>query len=275
MKYTEEENETIEQAKSNLLRGNDIESATLILEKVILDGMIIKCGRINILKVAARQIINFIEEYKNKEYLDVVREKVYANEESRRKDELIEKQQKEIYRLENKEYMKLENDNREWKKELNEKDKSDIEFSINDIRSGKKLLSKALSDYIDLLSKEIKLQCISGYTIDHIIELFLNGFVFVNEEKIKRLKGIEEDYIRRMKTSNKVLLKQGYVPIEKYNELLNSKVGVDLVYDDYISKEAIREKIKAKELQKEFAETIDDRIHLDGEIYILKELLGE
>ena len=50
MKYTEEENETIEQAKSNLLRGNDIESATLILEKVILDGMIIKCGRINIYK---------------------------------------------------------------------------------------------------------------------------------------------------------------------------------------------------------------------------------
>lgn len=99
MEYTEEEMKTIEQAKSNLLRGNDIESATLILEKVILDGMIIKCGRINILKVAARQIINFIEEYKNKEYLDVVREKVYANEESRRKDELIEKQQKEIEEL--------------------------------------------------------------------------------------------------------------------------------------------------------------------------------
>lgn len=102
MEYTEKEMKTIEQAKSNLLRGNDIESATFILEKVILDGMIIKCGRINILKVAARQIINFIEEYKNKEYLDVVREKVYANEESRRKDELIEKQQKEIEELKSK-----------------------------------------------------------------------------------------------------------------------------------------------------------------------------
>ena len=102
MEYTEKEMKTIEQAKSNLLRGNDIESATLILEKVILDGMIIKCGRINILKVAARQIINFIEEYKNKEYLDVVREKVYANEESRRKDELIKKQQKEIEELKSK-----------------------------------------------------------------------------------------------------------------------------------------------------------------------------
>lgn len=101
MKYTEEEKETIENAKNNILRGNDIESAALILEKLILDGVIIVGGRINILKVAAKQIINFIEEYKNKEYLDVVREKVYANEESRRKDEIIEKQQKEIERLEN------------------------------------------------------------------------------------------------------------------------------------------------------------------------------
>lgn len=39
-------------------------------------------------------------------------------------------------------------------------------------------------------------------------------------KEIKTLKGIEEDYIRRMKTSNKVLLKQGYVSIEKYNKLL-------------------------------------------------------
>ena len=40
------------------------------------------------------------------------------------------------------------------------------------------------------------------------------------KKEIKRLKGIEEDYIRRMRTSNKVLLKQGYVSIEKYNKLL-------------------------------------------------------
>ena len=186
---------------------------------------------------------------------------------------LLKKQQKEIYRLENKEYMKLENDNREWKKELNEKDKSDIEFIINDIRSGKKIVNKALSEYIDLLSKEIKLQCISGHTIDRIIELFLNGFVFVNEEKIKRLKGIEEDYIRRMKTSNKVLLKQGYVPIEKYNELLNSKVGVDLVYDDCISKEAIRKKIKEID-ENGYWDFLEER-DCDKTINILKELLGE
>ena len=96
----------------------------------------------------------------------------------------------------------IKNNNSEQEKNLNEKDKRDIEFIINDIKSGKKLLNIVL---------------------DRIIELFLNGFVFVNEEKIKRLKGIEEDYIRRMKTSNKFLLKQGYVPIEKYNELLNSR----------------------------------------------------
>lgn len=136
MEYTEKEMKTIEQAKSNLLRGNDIESATLILEKVILDGMIIKCGRINILKVAARQIINFIEEYKNKEYLDVVREKVYANEESRRKDELIKKQQKEI---------------EEQNKEINEKDKL-LKFSRNYINKLEQDLFENANNYV--VSKE-------------------------------------------------------------------------------------------------------------------------
>lgn len=163
----------------------------------------------------------------------------------------------------------IKNNNSEQEKNLNEKDKRDIEFIINDIKSGKKLLNIVLSDYIDLLSKENKLQCISGYTIDRIIELFLNGFVFVNEEKIKRLKGIEEDYIRRMKTSNKFLLKQGYVPIEKYNELLNSKVGVDLSYDNYIHKEAI-----VNVLNKYAHEPIEESIVINF-YKELQELLGE
>ncbi len=142
----------------------------------------------------------------------------------------------------------IKNNNSEQEKNLNEKDKRDIEFIINDIKSGKKLLNIVL---------------------DRIIELFLNGFVFVNEEKIKRLKGIEEDYIRRMKTSNKFLLKQGYVPIEKYNELLNSKVGVNLSYDDYISKEAI-----VNVLNKYAHEPIEESIVINF-YKELQELLGE
>lgn len=135
----------------------------------------------------------------------------------------------------------IKNNNSEQEKNLNEKDKRDIEFIINDIKSGKKLLNKVLSDYIDLLSKENKLQCISGYTIDRITELFLNGFVFVNEEEIKRLKGIEEDYIRRMKTSN----------------------------NDYISKEAI-----VNVLNKYAHEPIEETIVINF-YKELQELLGE
>ena len=135
----------------------------------------------------------------------------------------------------------IKNNNSEQEKNLNEKDKRDIEFIINDIKSGKKLLNKVLSDYIDLLSKENKLQCISGYTIDRITELFLNGFVFVNEEEIKRLKGIEEDYIRRMKTSN----------------------------NDYISKEAI-----VNVLNKYAHEPIEESIVMNF-YKELQELLGE
>lgn len=78
---SEEEKKDIEQAVSNILRGIDIESSALILKIAIMDNYIISKGRVNILKIATRQILNFIEEYKNKGYLDVVREKVKANEE--------------------------------------------------------------------------------------------------------------------------------------------------------------------------------------------------
>lgn len=71
--------EEIEKARSNILRGNDLESAAIILEAMILDNYIEIGGRVNILKIATRQIINFVNEYKTKDYLDVVREKVKAN----------------------------------------------------------------------------------------------------------------------------------------------------------------------------------------------------
>lgn len=73
---SEKEIRKIEEARSNILRGNDIESAALILERCILDNYIIKGGRVNILKIATRQILTFIEDAKNKDVLDYVRENV-------------------------------------------------------------------------------------------------------------------------------------------------------------------------------------------------------
>ena len=65
-----------------------------------------------------------------------------------------------------------------------------------------------------------------------------------NEKEYNDLKKSIEIVVNLAKKQQKEIerleiLKQGYVPIEKYNELLNSKVGVNLSYDDYISKEAI------------------------------------
>lgn len=71
--------EEIEKARSNILRGNDLESAAIILEAMILDNYIEVGGRVNILKIATRQILNFIEENKSKGNLDYIREKVEAN----------------------------------------------------------------------------------------------------------------------------------------------------------------------------------------------------
>ena len=77
---SEEEKNKIEDAIDIILRGNDIESSALILEKAIMDNYIIAKGRVNILKIATRQILNFIEEYKNKGSLDIIKEKVKAND---------------------------------------------------------------------------------------------------------------------------------------------------------------------------------------------------
>ena len=110
---SEEEKKEIEQAISIILRGIDIESSALILEKAIMDNYIISRGRINILKIATRQILNYIEEHKNKGYLDVIREKVKANEE-------ITKLQKENEELKE-ENIGLFDDLKNWKKLNNEK----------------------------------------------------------------------------------------------------------------------------------------------------------
>ena len=61
MKEDSIEEQKIQQAKNNILRGEDIDSATYILEKVIFDNVFFIGGRVNPLKVATRQVINFIK----------------------------------------------------------------------------------------------------------------------------------------------------------------------------------------------------------------------
>ncbi len=110
--------EEIEKARSNILRGNDIESSALILEAMIFDNYTEVGGRVNILKVATRQILNFVEENKNKGNLDYIKEKVKANN---RVNQLETNNKKLIEKLENKQ-MKLlkqmqEPNNDRWEKD--------------------------------------------------------------------------------------------------------------------------------------------------------------
>ena len=57
----EEEIEKYRQAKSNILRGNDIESASYILQKHREYNIISTGSRVNILSIAIMQILNYIE----------------------------------------------------------------------------------------------------------------------------------------------------------------------------------------------------------------------
>ena len=81
----------LKQAENNVLRGIDIESAAIILEKKILDYYIID---VNILRLATRQILNFIEKSKiknvgDKNILDYVRENVKLKEENKQQADII------------------------------------------------------------------------------------------------------------------------------------------------------------------------------------------
>lgn len=44
------------------------------------------------------------------------------------------------------------------------------------MRNGKELLKNTLTDYNDLSIKVLKLQSITRYTIDDLIDLFLEGY---------------------------------------------------------------------------------------------------
>ncbi len=102
---------------------------------------------------------------------------------------------------------------------------------------------------------------LKGYSITMYkigVDISLDEYVLKSqyrelEKEVERLNKIEKDYNWRIKASNKEILKRGYIP-----------------------KEAIIEKIKELELQRETGvETFDDGIHINGEIFALKELLGE
>ncbi len=62
------EEQKIQQAANNILRGEDIESAVYILKKFMFDNVIFIGGRVNPVKIATRQVLNFIEKYQESDY---------------------------------------------------------------------------------------------------------------------------------------------------------------------------------------------------------------
>lgn len=62
------EEQKIQQATNNILRGEDIESAAYILKKFMFDNVIFIGRRVNPVKIATRQVLNFIERYQASDY---------------------------------------------------------------------------------------------------------------------------------------------------------------------------------------------------------------
>ncbi len=91
MENKQETAKEIERAKDNILRGQDIESAAFLLEKIILEDWTIIGGRINVLKTATIQILDFLKESKNKTILDYLSEIVDLKIELNDREDIIDK----------------------------------------------------------------------------------------------------------------------------------------------------------------------------------------
>lgn len=123
----------------------------------------------------------------------------------------------------------------------------DIEENIKILENLKKYLNLLIYEgthkiiYNDLGWDEKTIDCINA--IDHILA--------EREEDKKKIEELEE--------------------INK--EILNSKIGIDLSYDDYIPKQKIKEKIKDLEYNSSlgFEETLEETYKID----ILQELLED
>jgi hypothetical protein len=93
---SEEEKKKYEEAISSILRGNDIESASYILEKNLNYTIITKGYRINPVSFAIKQILNYIEETKSKGILDIRKELVTEKEKNNNLQQI-----EEAHRIEN------------------------------------------------------------------------------------------------------------------------------------------------------------------------------
>lgn len=123
----------------------------------------------------------------------------------------------------------------------------DIEENIKILENLKKYLNLLIYEgthkiiYNDLGWDEKTIDCINA--IDHILA--------EREEDKKKIEELEE----------------------KNKEILNSKIGIDLSYNDYIPKQKIKEKIKDLEYNSSlgFEETLEESYKIE----ILKELLED
>lgn len=152
------EQEKIEKAISNVLRGNDIESASCIVEKVVLDNYRLVTGRINVFKIATRQL------------LDYAKENVKLKEQLKEKDTEIEK------------YKNLLASNlaKNLNDSLKAKDKADTD--LEDLNIGWQLELEKKDKMIDLMAEELQ---------KHI-------FVLYDGDTITSKKGIIQHYERKV-----------------------------------------------------------------------------
>lgn len=206
------EEQKIQQATNNILRGEDIDSATYILEKYMFDGVIFIGGRVNPVKVATRQVLNFIKRYQESDYETVCLE----NNELREITDRIQS-----------EYNDLLKDNFKLKNELETKRK-EYQETYKDVREEIKELKEKYDKDTHTLQNKLETTELSNRRLRYEI----------GQEKQCKQYTEQLENIVKFAITNHIGNLRGGMRIEKYeiNKMQNLKLNIDYEpeYNSYV-----------------------------------------
>lgn len=161
------EEQKIQKATNNILRGEDIESAAYILEKFMFNNVNFIGRRVNPVKVATRQVLNFIKRYQESDYETICLE-------NNEMEEIVDKIQVEYNNLlKENEYMHKELDKQQTTINKYAKENEELKEYKRNVEKNYKKENKQLKNTIaivDKLEEKIKENFVPKEKIETIIK---------------------------------------------------------------------------------------------------------
>lgn len=217
MKENSIEEQKIQKATNNILRGEDIESAVYILKKFMFDNVIFIRGRVNPVKIATRQVLNFIKRYQASDYETIC----LKNNEM---EEIVDKIQVEYNNLlKENEYMHKQLDKQQTT--INKYAKENEELK-EDRKNNNEMIALAQNEILNYMSgyeegKKHKMTAVAQVVENqqyYIVRKQMEKY----EEHIKRLQKENEELKERIREHTLLIspyyVKENFIPVQKVKE---------------------------------------------------------